>query len=108
MWKSWDACLGQVAVYKKGVVSWGVVLVQLPVGCGVLSAPIDTSFESLEYFHVKLGVDGLSKKDFDVKKDNEHRFQFGFTHSCLFLAWRRRRVPLGRLPFSLRIILKDL
>ncbi|KAG8265620.1 hypothetical protein J6590_091060 [Homalodisca vitripennis] len=110
--KRWDAGLDQVAVHKKGGVSRGVVVVQLPVGCDVLSDPIDPSFESLEHFHVKIGVDGLSRRNkfmlddaFDVKKDNEHRFHFA--HFSLFWARRRRRVPLGRLPLCLRIILKD-
>jgi hypothetical protein len=89
--KRWDASLGQVAAHEKGGVSQGTVMVQLPVGCDVLSDPVDPLFESPEHFHIKLGFDGLSRRNkfmvddaFDVKKDNEHRFHFGFAHSCLF------------------------
>ncbi|CAH1963690.1 unnamed protein product [Acanthoscelides obtectus] len=39
--KRWDADLGQVDVHNKGGVSRGVVVVQLPVGCDVLSDPAD-------------------------------------------------------------------
>ena len=46
--KRWDASLGQVAVHEKGGVSRGVVVVQLPVWCDILSDPLDRSFESLE------------------------------------------------------------
>ena len=56
--KRWDAGLGQVAVHKKGGVSQDVVVIQLPVGCDVLYDPIDPSFESLEHFNIKFGVDG--------------------------------------------------
>ena len=89
--KRWDASLGQVAVHEKGGVSRGVVVVQLPVGCNVWLDPINPLFESLQHSHIKIGVDGLSRRNklmvddaFDVEKDNEHRFHFGFTHSCLF------------------------
>lgn len=79
-----------------------------------MSDPIDRSFESLEDFHVKLGVDGLSRRKklvdeaFDVKKDNEQRFHFRFAHSSLLCAKRRRQLMLlGKLPLYLGIILKD-
>ena len=39
--KHWDAGLGQVADHKKGGVSWGIVVVQLSVGCHFLSDPIN-------------------------------------------------------------------
>ena len=46
--------------------SWGIVVVQLPVGCNVLSDPIDSSFESLELFHINLGIAGLDLADADM------------------------------------------
>lgn len=92
-------CLGQVVGNKKRGVSRGIVLVQFSVGCDVFSGPIDSLFKSAEQFHVKNGVDGLSRSNkfmvddtFDVKKYNEHNFHFGFSHFRHFWTGRRRRM----------------
>lgn len=109
--KGCDAGLSQLAVHRKGGVSQGVVVVQLPIGCDVLSDLNDPLFEYLEHFH---GIDGLSRRNkfmvddaFVVKKDNKHRFHFVFAHSSLFWARICRCVPLERLSLCLGIILKD-
>uniref|UniRef100_A0A0K8VNG0 Uncharacterized protein n=1 Tax=Bactrocera latifrons TaxID=174628 RepID=A0A0K8VNG0_BACLA len=36
---------------------------KLSIGCDVLSNPSDLSFERLENFHVKFGVDGLFRRN---------------------------------------------
>ena len=85
--------------------TWGVVVVQHPIACNAWSHtchPFHESFKdfliksliySLSWLHKFLVDDPLAVK----KKNNEHRFDFGFAHSNVFLGWGEFSVCHSRI-----------
>jgi len=63
--------------------------------------PIKYLIESLSWWHIFLVDDPLTVK----KKTNEHRFDFGFSHSRFLGMGRVCSVPFPTLTFCLAVVL---
>jgi len=96
-------------------VIWGVVVVQHPSACNAWSHtchpfpesfkdfPIKSLIDTLSWWHKFLVDDPLTVK----KKTNEHRFDFGFSHSRFLGTGRIGSVLLPTLAFCLEILLEN-
>ena len=94
--------------------TWGVVVVQHPSAFNAWShtchpfpesfkdIPIESLVDSLSWWNKFLVDDPLT-----VKKTNEHRFDFGFAHSCFLGTGKVCSVSLSNLAFCLGVVLQN-
>ena len=94
--------------------TWGFVVMQHPSSCNAWSHTCHHFSQSFKDFPIKSLIDSLFwwhkilvDDPLNVKKTNEHRFDFGFAHSRFFVTGSVCSVPLPTLAFCLGVLLQN-